>query len=143
MKIIRIIKPALFIYEFIRILILAAALVINSDRSDIFGQIVYTAPNALFPLMALFIWLNQERYGAYLPLFLAGKCIVISTSLIFSIISGQTILIGSFIDFGFLLSFDFLSIAAIFWINKDNTEIKAVEKNDDTEGLLPRGGNSD
>jgi len=143
MKMIRLIKPALFIYEFIRILILAAALVINSSENDIFGQIVYTAPNALFPLMALFIWLNQERYKAYLPLFLAGKCIAISTTLVFSAISGQTTMTGSFVDFGYLLGFDLLAIAAVIMINRDikkNLEITTVEN---TEELLPRGGNSD
>jgi len=135
MKIIRFIKPALFLYEFIRILILAAILITNSNGNDIFGQIAYTVPNALFPLMALFIWLNQKRYRAYLPLFAAGKCIIISTSLVFSIISGQITMMSELIEPEFLIGCDLLALAAVLLIHKDNKknpEIKAAENVENT-----------
>jgi hypothetical protein len=37
--------------------------------------LAFTANGALFPLMALFIWLDVSYYRPYLPLFIAGKCI--------------------------------------------------------------------
>jgi hypothetical protein len=134
MKAIQLIKPGLFLYECMRIMILAAILILRSSESDILGRLAYTAPSALFPLMALFIWLDSERYRAYLPLFAAGKCIVISTFLGWSIVSGQVTMIGRFLGAAVfaeavLLSGDLLTIAAVILVYKDNrknSEIKAV-----------------
>jgi len=133
MRIIHLIKPALFIYECLRIMILAVALVINSNSSNIFGQLVYAAPSALFPLMALFIWLNQEHYRAFIPLFLAGKCIVFITSLVFSIISGQVTIIGRLLDFDLVFIFDILAIIAALLIYRDNKKITEIKAIADTE----------
>ena len=123
---------------------LAAILILRSNESDILGRLVYTAPSALFPLMALFIWLNSQRYRAYLPLFAAGKCIVISTLLGWSIVSGQVTMVGKFLGAAIfaeavILSGDLLTIAAVLLVHKDNRK-NAVTT---TEDLLPRGGNSD
>jgi len=52
-------------------------------------QIAFAASMALFPLMALFIWLDNSRYGVFLPLFTAGKCIGVFSMLGWSIIAGQ------------------------------------------------------
>jgi len=52
-------------------------------------QITFAACAALFPLMALFIWLDSSRYAVYMPLFTAGKCIGIFSILGWSIIAGQ------------------------------------------------------
>jgi hypothetical protein len=52
-------------------------------------QIAFGASAALFPLMALFIWLDSTRYRVYMPLFTAGKCIGIFSILGWSIIAGQ------------------------------------------------------
>jgi len=137
MKIVRLLKPLLFFYELIRVLILAVILLLNTNGNNIFGQLVYITPNALFPLMALFIWLNQERYGAYLPLFLAGKCIAISTTLVFSIISGQTTILNGFMNFEIFLGFDLMAAGVVLLINNDNkknSEVKAIVNVDDTEG---------
>ena len=148
MRIIQLIKPGLFLYECIRIMILAAFLILRSNGINILGQLVYTASSALFPLMALFIWLNSQSYKVYLPLFAAGKCIGIITLLGWSIVSGQVTMIGRFMGAvvyaeAVLLSGDLLTIAAVFLIYKDNrknSEIKAVTG---TEDLLPDGGNID
>jgi len=148
MKIIQLLKPGLFLYECLRIMILAAILVLRSNENDILGRLVYTAPSALFPLMALFIWLDSQRYRAYLPLFAAGKCIAISTLLGWSIVSGQVTMIGKLLGAAIfaeavLLSGDLLTIAVVFLVHKDNRknpEIKAVTT---TEEVLPHSGNSD
>jgi len=145
MRIIQLVKPALFIYECLRILILTAVLLLNESGNNFLGQLVYTAPSALFPLMALFLCLNQERYGAYLPLYAAGKFVCITTLLAFSIISRQVTMIGKFIGAEtFLIFGDILSIAVVLLVykdNKKNIEIKADVNTE--ERLLPRGGNFD
>jgi len=148
MKTIQLIKPGLFLYECLRIMILAAILILRSNDNDILGRLAYTAPSALFPLMALFIWLDSERYKTYLPLFAAGKCIVVSTLLGWSIVSGQVTIIGRFFGAAIfaeavILSGDLLTLAAVLLVHKDNrknSEIKAVTT---TEDLLPQSGNPD
>jgi hypothetical protein len=85
--------------------------------------LVYAAPCALFPLMALFVWLDVCRYRNYLPLFLAGKCVSIAALLVWFIVSRQvTMFEGLSISSGIvlvelaLLSGDLLSIAAVLLI---------------------------
>jgi hypothetical protein len=131
MGIIRPLKPGLFIFYCIRLLILTAAFaVLQPVGPAAFPWLVYTAPNALFPLMALFLWLNSSRYGAYLPLFLAGKCVCLFSLLGWSIISRRTAIIENFISGaliwsvprfieGILLCGDLLAIAAALIIIKN------------------------
>jgi len=131
MEMVRPLKPGLFIYECIRLLILAAAFAaLQPVGPEAFPWLVYTAPNALFPLMALFIWLNVSRYGAYLPLFLAGKCVCLFSLLGWSIVSWRTTIIEGFPGFakiwvapriieGILLCGDLLAIAAALIIIKN------------------------
>ncbi|MCL2801802.1 MAG: hypothetical protein FWD28_08615 [Treponema sp.] len=73
----RFLKYGLFIYECLRILIVIIFLVVQQNGSGSIAGISYAASIALFPLMALFICLNTERYKVYLPLFAAGKTIAI------------------------------------------------------------------
>jgi len=141
MRTVQLIKPGLFLYECMRIMVLAAILILRSNESDILGRLVYTAPSALFPLMALFIWLDSQRYRAYLPLFAAGKCIWISTLLGWSIVSGQVTMIGRFLgDSVFaemvLICGDLLSIIIVLLVYRDNrinSEIKAVTSTEERE----------
>jgi hypothetical protein len=140
MGIIRLIKPGLFLYECLRILTLGAVLILRSNETGVSGHFVYAAPGVLFPLMALFIWLDSGRYRAYLPLFAAGKCIGISTLLGWSIVSGQVTIIGRVFGAAVLaelafVSGDLLALAAVLLIYKDNRK--------NTGGLLPHSGNSD
>ena len=112
---------------------MGAVLILRSNETDVSGYFVYAAPGVLFPLMALFIWLDSGRYRAYLPLFAAGKCIGISTLLGWSIVSGQVTIIGRVFGAAVLaelafVSGDLLALAAVLLIYKDNrknTEIKA------------------
>ena len=88
--------------------------------------LVFTAPGVLFPLMALFIWIDTVRCKAYLPLFTAGKCVYIFLLLIWFILSKQvTIFAGNDSIAGiaqFFLSGDFFSVAAALIIKKDIQE---------------------
>ena len=86
MVIIRLLRPGLFVYEIIRILVLAARIVFEPADSTGFPRLVYTVPGAIFPLMALFIWIDITRYSAYIPLFIAGKCITLFSLFIWCIL---------------------------------------------------------
>jgi hypothetical protein len=145
MEISRPLKPGLFIYECIRLFILAAAFVILQPVGPgAFPWLVYTAPSALFPLMALFMWLNVSRYGAYLPLFLAGKCVCLFALAGWSIVSWRAtieeIASGAMIWFvpriieGILLCGDLLAIAAALIIIKN---AQAAAAGDTPAGDVP------
>lgn len=76
---------ALFVYEVLRLLALAAFMFMVSavDGGDtalggvFFPHIVYISSSALFPLMTLFIWLKPDEYRSYLTLYVAGKTIAV------------------------------------------------------------------
>jgi hypothetical protein len=141
MGIVRVLKPGLFIYECVRILILAAfvamqpllsAVLLATDLAD-FPIMVFAAPNALFPLMALFLWLNTSRYRAYLPLFAAGKCINIISLLGWSILVQSSTMIRAFPGIVqalaelMLLSGDLLALAAVILIIRDTRKITEAQ----------------
>ena len=47
----------------------------ESASGAFFPYLAYLSANALFPLMALFVWLRPEEYRNYLTLYMAGKII--------------------------------------------------------------------
>ena len=47
----------------------------EGEYGSFFPYMVFLSPNALFPLMSLFIWLNPSDYGKFLNLYMAGKII--------------------------------------------------------------------
>jgi hypothetical protein len=66
----------LFFYECFRLLVLVFFMLFTSEQSAISGSYtVYMSSNALFPLMALFIWLRPDEYRSYLTLYMAGKIV--------------------------------------------------------------------
>ena len=85
MDVCRPLRAALFFYEAFRVLLLVFLLFIapleggfsmgSSARGGFFPYLVYLSSNALFPLMALFVWLRPEEYRPYLTLYMAGKII--------------------------------------------------------------------
>jgi hypothetical protein len=120
-----ILKPALFIYECVRIIILSFTLVyqLPADSSAL-PWMAFTVNGALFPLMALFIWLDISRYRPYLPLFIAGKCIGILSLLGWFIIFRQVTMVkglsGVYIAAELIfLSGDLLALATVLLIFKD------------------------
>jgi hypothetical protein len=125
MGLIWLLKGALFVYECIRLVIVATYVIFQGGGSG-FPIMVFAAPVVLFPLMALFILLDINRYKNYLPLFAAGKCVLIFALLGWSIISTQVTMIGRFPGAStielMLLSGDFFAMAAVVLL------IKSVKK---------------
>jgi hypothetical protein len=73
-------RAALFIYEFLRLLVLIALFVVvhplhETAAEGIFPYTVYVVPNALFPLMTYFLWIRLSVYKPYIALYMAGKTI--------------------------------------------------------------------
>ena len=101
---------------------------------DGFPRFVYTAPAVLFPLMALFIWLDTSRYRVYLPLFAAGKCIGLFLLVCWSVITGFTMTMeasGIVLTEWAILGGDLLALAAILFIIKNDNkklETQALEE---------------
>jgi hypothetical protein len=93
MEIYRPLRAALFLYECVRLLVLAGVFSVlrPGDGAGAFPWLVYAAPNALFPLMTLFLWRRFSRYGAYLPLYTAGKCVALAAVFGFCIFSRQDV----------------------------------------------------
>jgi hypothetical protein len=128
----RILKPGIFLYECIKLMVLST--VISRTLTDTFGfqlvllpWVVLAAPSALFPLMALFLWLDSLRYKPYLSLYMAGKCIGIFLLLIWSMVLRRVILAGDLSGGLFELIFlagDFFAIAAVLFTyrNEKTTE---------------------
>jgi hypothetical protein len=114
-------------------MIIAIIFIIHGDVHELFSKILFAASGALFPLMALFIWLDTGRYKEYLPLFMAGKCIGIFLLLGWFIIFRQATMIGSIFGSAIyaealLLCGDFVSLGAVFLINKDIKNSDMEEK---------------
>ena len=123
MNIVRYLKPFVFALECIKLMVIAF-IIIQGDAPGLFIKILLAAPEALFPLMALFVWLDTERYKEYPPLFLAGKIIGIFLLLGWFIIFRQVTMIGSIFGLavyaeGILLFGDLLSVGAVFLISRD------------------------
>jgi hypothetical protein len=116
MGIINVLKPTLFIYETVRIIILAITLMLLPGNSAI-PWLAFASPGALFPLMTLFLWLDIRRYTPYIPLYIAGKCIGILSLLGFSIVSRGLAMVKNFNNAEFIfLSGDLLALAGIIYI---------------------------
>jgi hypothetical protein len=64
----------------------------------VFPALVYGAANALFLLMALFVWLDPFRYGVYVPLYTAGKVISAVSALGWCVLSWQRIITAFFMN---------------------------------------------
>lgn len=117
-------KPVVFALECIKLIVIALIIVIQGNVPGLFTKIILAAPGALFPLMALFIWLDTERYKEYMPLFSAGKFIGIFLLLGWFIIFRQVTMIGSIFGSAVyaeavLLCGDLLSLGAVFLISRD------------------------
>jgi hypothetical protein len=137
-------KPGLFFYECLRLLFLVFFLLLapleggfyDGSRGIASGTYsVYMSSNALFPLMALFIWLKTDEYRNYLTLFISGKVIALASFYVWEIFSfhqfsqdGTTakniILLGG----GALLSLaDIFSVWAAWAIDKKYRRVQTPE----------------
>ena len=109
MGIIRLLRPGLFVYECVRILLLAFTLVFIMPETSAIPWLAFTASGALFPLMALFMWIDADRYKTYLPLFIAGKCIGIFSLLCWTVVSGRFTMFEDFYGIYVIVDLVFLS----------------------------------
>ena len=82
------IRAALLVYDIFRIAVLALMFASLSPlKAGLFPHLVYLTPNALFPLMALFLLIRLPDFKSYLPLYLAGKIIAVITFYVWGIVS--------------------------------------------------------
>lgn len=90
MDVYRSLRAGLVVYEWVRLAFLAAAMLLMQPAAGAeFPWLAYMAPGALFPLMCLFWLLDGRRYGVYGALFAAGKCVVISASVVWYALYGR------------------------------------------------------
>lgn len=93
MDVYRPIRAGLFFYECLRLLLLAVLLFLAHSEGAVngvsFPYPVYLSSNALFALMALFMWLNAGEYRNYVSLYMAGKAIVVVLFYVWEIIGAR------------------------------------------------------
>jgi hypothetical protein len=90
MDVCRPLGAGLFFYELLRVLLLVIFSFIappGGVNGAFSPYLVYLSANALFPLMALFVWLREEEYRNYLTLYIAGKIIALVSFYIWEIFS--------------------------------------------------------
>ena len=123
MDVLRPLRAGLFIYELFRLLLLVVFLVVApledsfpmGNSVSTFPYVIYLSANALFPLMALFVWLRPEEYHNYLPLYMAGKIIGGVSFYVWEIFSSRQFLGTENVVTGLILvgGIAFLSLADI------------------------------
>jgi len=137
MKISVLFKPVLFAGECVRITALTTIYaVIQPPGYNNFPWIIFAASGALYPLITLFYWLDSERYKSFIKLYLAGKCVNISSLLGWLIIikrgTMNIMLTGTGYFTGIILLIaDILSILIILLMRKDwmeKTNIQVLEE---------------
>lgn len=111
------------------------------DNSTIIPLAPLMSPNVLFVLMALFLFLDVEKYGSFLPLYAASKLLFSVTLLVWLISSFHVIINAFFMDSSGIISSvglsvltipaDFLSVLMVFVVQKRHKKYS----NPDTGGL--------
>jgi glucan phosphoethanolaminetransferase (alkaline phosphatase superfamily) len=80
MDIYRPLGAGLFLYECLRLLLLVFFMLFASLESAVSGSYtVYMSSNALFAIMAMFIWLRPDEYRNYIALYMAGKLVFLAS----------------------------------------------------------------
>ncbi len=126
-------------YDVVRLIVIIGVITRLGRQSvsqDSYPYLVYASAQALFPIMAWFVYLNAEKYFAYLPLNIAGKCINIVLSGIwgFRVVSGfsETMSFEFFMCLGLTLIVmftDIISIVGMAFIKK-GLEKSVQDQND-------------
>jgi len=91
MGVLKPISAGLFIFECLRLLALVVFFGAAPREGSLGVLSVYLSANALFLLMALFVWLKPEEYRSYPVLYMAGKIIALVTFYVWLIISSPGI----------------------------------------------------
>jgi hypothetical protein len=137
-------------YELVRLagLVWAAGQVAPGGEA-VFPALVYGAANALFLLMALFVRLDPVRYGAYVPLYTAGKVISVVSALGVFFVDLDRIFNPIFIDDSGILVIllllcialgDILSVCGALALSRKLHKLKGAEASAAAE---PGAANSD
>jgi len=99
--------------------------------TDVVSCFAFSAPVAVLPIMALFIWIDADGFKAYIPLFIAGKSIGLFSLALWFVVSRLSIITGGIFPFEeaaeiLFISGDLLALAAIIVIyrNSQRTLIK-------------------
>ena len=130
----------LFVYECLRLLAIVVFLLTSPLEGAIGGSYsVYMSSNALFPIMALFMWLSFKEYRNYMALFIAGKVIAMVSFFVWEVFSfmgfsGSGYVAGNLLLFGggaLLCLTDTFSVWVVWAIN--NKYMRAI---------APEGGGS-
>jgi hypothetical protein len=120
MVLIRILKPFLFFYECARTFAMICMFAYLFYGTDYLSYLAFAAPAAIFPIMALFIWIDTAGFKSYIPLYIAGKSIAIFTMTVWFTVSRISMITGiyTFQEAGEILfiSGDLLALAAIIVI---------------------------
>jgi len=131
----RFFKLILLIIECITFFI-AVIVIQRSINQAGLSEITLMVSAVLFPLMALFIWLDSTRYRVYIPLFTAGKFIGVFSILGFPVITGQNSNSGFFSRDVNLLSlllvsylFSILVVILLFIMERKSEGEKLNEEN--------------
>ena len=125
MKISGVLKPALFVYECVRLILFLFLLFIYKISGSItIPWLAFSANGALFPLMALFIWIDISRYRQYVPLFIAGKCIGVLLLILWLLLFIQSNIIETGV---FFLCGDLLALASVVFILKEKRTLEEAE----------------
>ena len=79
-------RGGIFVYDVLRLIVMLETAVLFALPSGglegtAFPLLVYMAPNALFPMMALLFWFRPDEYRPYLFLYIAGKIVGIMANL--------------------------------------------------------------
>ena len=108
---------------------MAVYVLLEPADSTGFPRFVFVVSGAVFPLMALFIWIDIDRYKAYLPLFITGKSIGLFTLIIWLILRNSAITEGLYqagAEF-ILLSGDIFAMTGILLINKHKDKLARIQ----------------
>lgn len=103
MKVYQPLRISLFVYDLIRLILMIRLLSVFGfspvhEDSGIFPYLVYAVPQALFPLMTLFILIQFPVYESYIFLYIAGKTIGIVSVFAWIVFSFQNILTSLAVD---------------------------------------------
>ena len=95
MDVCRPLRAGLFFYECLRLFLLVVFVFAVSMGNGLavkgFPYLVYLSSNALFPMMALFVWLRPEEHWSYLSLYIAGKIITLVTFYLWQVFSSRDV----------------------------------------------------
>jgi hypothetical protein len=135
-------RGGIFVYDMLRLIVMLETTVVFTLPADgpggsFFPLPAYMAPNALFPMMALLLWLRPDEHGSYVFLYIAGKIVGIMANLgwlAFSFKNGalNAAVYGDFssrIFLGWALAmafFDGLSVLGGFLLNRGRVKAAGI-----------------